>query len=484
MKKGEIYEGTVETVLFPNKGIVKIGEDKVIVKNVIPGQKIRFSIAKKKKGRAEGHLLETLAFSPDEKPEAGCSIYPQCGGCLYRTLPYEKQLEMKEQQVRSLLQDALVSSGYTEPFEWNRIRRSPSETAYRNKMEYSFGDAEKDGPLTLGLHRRGSIYDVLPAADCCIVHEDFNRIVSCVQKLAAGTGMPYFHKRTHEGYFRHLLVRRAVRTGEILVDLVTTSQRTAMICRSENEVLEDAGNTQKVHFDEAEFLNVFEQELRRLPLEGTLAGILHTVNDSVADVVQSDSTEILFGKDYFYEEVLGLRFRITPFSFFQTNSLGAEVLYGTAREMLGDVRSKKVYDLYSGTGTIAQILAPVAGNAIGVEIVEEAVEAARENAAANGLTNCEFLAGDVLKVLDDLTEHPDVIILDPPRDGVHPKALPKITAYGADKILYISCKPTSLARDLPWFLNNGYKLESGCCVDMFPATPHIETIVLLQKLNS
>ena len=181
----------------------------------------------------------------------------------------------------------------------------------------------------------------------------------------------------------------------------------------------------------------------------------------MADVVQSDSTEILFGKDYFYEEVLGLRFRITPFSFFQTNSLGAEVLYGTAREMLGDVRSKKVYDLYSGTGTIAQILAPVAGNAIGVEIVEEAVEAARENAAANGLTNCEFLAGDVLKVLDDLTEHPDVIIPDPPRDGVHPKALPKITAYRADKILYISCKPTSLARDLPWFRITGINSKAA-----------------------
>jgi len=260
-------------------------------------------------------------------------------------------------------------------------------------------------------------------------------------------------------------VRRAVQTGEILVDLVTTSQ--------------NAGS-----LPEDTFLENLTKELRELTLEGTLTGILHTVNDSVADTVQSDRTDVLFGKDYFYEELLGLRFRITPFSFFQTNSKGAEVLYGKAREMLGDVRSKKVYDLYSGTGTIAQMLAPVAGSAVGVEIVEEAVEAARENAAANGLTNCEFIAGDVLKVLDDLTDRPDVIILDPPRDGVHPKALPKITAYGAEKILYISCKPTSLVRDLPWFLQNGYVLEKGCCVDMFPATPHIETIVLLQKLNS
>ncbi len=451
----------METVLFPNKGIVHIGEEKVVVKNVIPGQRIRFTISKKKQGRAEGRLLETIVPSPDEMQEADCSLFPHCGGCLYRTLPYKKQLEIKEQQVHRLLSSALTAAGYTDTFLWEGIRPSPLENAYRNKMEYSFGDSEKEGPLMLGLHRRGSIYDVLSATDCRIVHEDFNRITACVQKMAAESGMPYFHKRTHEGYFRHLLVRRAVKTGEILVDLVTTSQNDSV--------------------SERVFLEKFTETLRQLSLEGTLAGILHTENDSVADIVQNDRTEILFGKDYFYEELLGLRFRITPFSFFQTNSLGAEVLYGTAREILGDVKNKKVYDLYSGTGTIAQMLAPVAGSAIGVEIVEEAVEAARKNAVANGLTNCEFLAGDVLKILDDLTEHPDVIILDPPRDGVHPKALPKITAYGAEKILYISCKPTSLARDLPWFVQNGYKIAKVCCVDMFPGTPHVETVCLLNN---
>ena len=460
----------METVLFPNKGIVFIDEEKVIVKNTVPGQKVRFSIAKKKKGRAEGRLLEVLTAAPDEMSQADCCLFPQCGGCLYRTLPYDKQLELKEQQVRRLLDDALLEAGHEEKYIWNTIRRSPLETAYRNKMEYSFGDAEKGGDLTLGLHRRGSIYDVLPATDCRIVHEDFNKIVSCVQNLAAKSRQPYYHKRMHEGYFRHLLVRRAVKTGEILVDLVTTS-------KYQYEVKGAAGSIPAV--DEQTFLNMFTETLRSLPLEGTMAGILHTVNDSVADTVQSDRTDVLYGKDYFYEELLGLRFRITPFSFFQTNSAGAEVLYETAREMLGDVKNKKVFDLYSGTGTIAQILAPVAGSAVGVEIVEEAVEAAKENAAFNGLSNCEFIAGDVLKVLDDLTERPDVIILDPPRDGIHPKALPKITAYGAEKILYISCKPTSLVRDLPWFLGNGYVLRKVQCVDMFPATPHVETVCLL-----
>ena len=229
------------------------------------------------------------------------------------------------------------------------------------------------------------------------------------------------------------------------------------------------------------------------------------VNDSVADVVRSDETRILYGRDYFYEELLGLRFRISAFSFFQTNSLGAEVLYSTAREFVGDLydgdsakgaekteegkageekRDRVVFDLYSGTGTIAQLMAPLAKKVVGVEIVEEAVDAARENAALNGLDNCEFIAGDVLKVLDELEEKPDLIILDPPRDGVHPKALGKILAYGVERIVYISCKPTSLARDLVRFLEEGYRAERVVCCDMFPWTGNVETVVLLTKLHT
>ena len=208
---------------------------------------------------------------------------------------------------------------------------------------------------------------------------------------------------------------------------------------------------------------------------------MHIINDSLADVVKSDETRILFGQDYFYETILGLRFKITPFSFFQTNSLGAEVLYNAAREYIGDTKDMTVFDLYSGTGTIAQILASVAKEVIGVEIVEEAVEAAKENAALNSLTNCDFIAGDVLKVLDELSEKPDFIVLDPPRDGIHPKALPKIIEYGVEKLVYISCKPTSLVRDLQVFLEKGYRVEKACCVDMFPQSVHVETVVLLSQ---
>lgn len=218
-----------------------------------------------------------------------------------------------------------------------------------------------------------------------------------------------------------------------------------------------------------------------LPLEGSFAGILHIRNDSLADVVQSDCTTVLWGQDYFYEELLGLRFKISPFSFFQTNSLGAEVLYELVREYVGDTRGKVVFDLYSGTGTIAQILAPVAKEVVGVEIVGEAVEAARENAAMNGLSNCRFITGDVLKVVGELDAKPDLIVLDPPRDGIHPKALEKIIGFGVERMVYISCKPTSLVRDLEVLRGNGYEVERMECVDMFPCTGNIETVCLLSN---
>ena len=209
--------------------------------------------------------------------------------------------------------------------------------------------------------------------------------------------------------------------------------------------------------------------------------IVLPVNDSLSDVVQSDETRIIYGQDYFYEKLLNLEFKITPFSFFQPNSRGAEVLYSTVRDYIGDINDMTVFDLFSGTGTIAQVLAPVAKQVIGVEIIEEAVEAAKENAAHNGLSNCKFIAGDVFKVLDEIEEKPDVIVLDPPRDGIHPKALPKILDYGVDKIVYISCKVTSLARDLEMIQARGYEVVKSVAVDQFCQTVHVETCVLLQR---
>ncbi len=453
MKKGQIFEGTIERVDFPNKGLVYISEEDryVTVKNGIPGQKVRFVINKFKKGNAEGRLLEVLEKSPLETRKPACSIFPACGGCMYQTMPYEEQMKMKEGQIRRLM-DGAVKGEYV----FEGVKASPQEFGYRNKMEFSFGDEYKDGPLSLGLHKKGSTYDVLTASDCKLVHEDMNRILVCVLEHFREEKASYYRKMQHTGYLRHLLLRRGDTTGEILVNLVTTSQ------------------------EEHDLMPLVEK-LSALPLEGEIVGILHILNDSLSDVVQSDETRILRGRDYFYEKLLGLEFKITPFSFFQPNSGGAEVLYETVREYIGDIQDTTVFDLFSGTGTISQVLAPAAKKVIGVEIVEEAVKAAKENAERNGLSNCKFIAGDVFQVLDQIEEKPDVIVLDPPRDGIHPKALPKILSYGVEKIVYISCKMTSLARDLEMMQMAGYRVERMTAVDQFCETVHVETVALLTQ---
>ena len=471
MKKGQIRTGVVRNVKFPNRAMVVLeplegaadGEEICEVKGALPGQKISVVITKVRKGKGEGRLKEILEKSPIETvgvENGGCPHFNICGGCSYISMPYEESLKIKENQVRELLEPMLSKQQSVCQIE--PIRQSPVYYGYRNKMEFTFGDEVKDGPLALGMHKKGSFYDIVTVDGCRLVDDDYSAILRETLYYFKEKKTPFYHRYTHEGYLRHLLVRRASRTGEILAALVTTTQ-------------------QEVD------LESWKERLLSLPLNGKFAGILHITNDSMSDAVKCDSSEILYGRDYFYEELLGLKFRISTFSFFQTNTCGAEVLYETAREYVGSLGKEEgkpdsiVYDLYSGTGTIAQLMAPVAKKVIGVEIVEEAVVAARENAKQNGLENCEFIAGDVLKVLDEIEEKPDFIILDPPRDGVHPKALSRIIGYGVEKLVYISCKPTSLARDLEIFIANGYEVQRCVPVDQFPWTTGIETVVLLSK---
>ena len=469
MKKGQIRTGVVRNVKFPNRAMVVLeplegaadGEEICEVKGALPGQKVSVVVTKVRKGKGEGRLKEILEKSPIETvgvENGGCPHFNICGGCSYISMPYEESLKIKENQVRELLEPVLSKQQSVCQIE--PIRQSPVYYGYRNKMEFTFGDEVKDGPLALGMHKKGSFYDIVTVDGCRLVDDDYSAILRETLYYFEEKKTPFYHRYTHEGYLRHLLVRRASRTGEILAALVTTTQ-------------------QEVD------LESWKERLLSLPLNGKFAGILHITNDSMSDAVKCDSSEILYGRDYFYEELLGLKFRISTFSFFQTNTCGAEVLYETAREYVGSLVKEAgkpdsiVYDLYSGTGTIAQLMAPVAKKVIGVEIVEEAVVAARENAKQNGLENCEFIAGDVLKVLDEIEEKPDFIILDPPRDGVHPKALSRIIGYGVEKLVYISCKPTSLARDLEIFIANGYEVQRCVPVDQFPWTTGIETVVLL-----
>ena len=503
MKKGDILEGIVTRVDYPGKGVVETSEGICIVKNVLPGQRVSLRVSKKRRGKAEGTLLEVIEKAPFERT-APCPHFGRCGGCIYLHLPFEKELELKKSQVERLLQGAVAEGAKLSgiPVEeidvsgwFEGILPSPQEYEYRNKMEYTFGDEYKDGPLALGMHKRGGFYDIVTVDGCRITDPDFSLILRTTLQYFSNTvfalsgqprpyspndedqgaeenakegSLPFYHRLRHTGYLRHLLVRKAAFTGEILVDLVTTTQYQP---------------------DLSGFVDALVSLQDNGLLKGRYAGILHTNNDSLADAVLDQGTEILYGTDYFTEELLGLKFNVTPFSFFQTNSHGAEVLYDTARKYLteGCMEGKDkgvVYDLYSGTGTIAQLMAPAARKVIGVEIVEEAVEAAKVNAARNGLTNCSFLAGDVLKVLDTIEEKPDTIILDPPRDGIHPKALPRILSYGVENILYISCKPSSLARDLPAFIAAGYRPVRGVCVDQFPWTSSVEVVVSMSRVGS
>ena len=449
MKKGDIFEGKVIRTEFPNKGIIDIEGQKVIVKNALEGQVVRFSINKKKRDKIEGRLFEVIEPSPIEQP-AACKHFGICGGCRYQNLSYEQQLDLKKRQVEELIEKSGLS------FAIENIYGSPITEGYRNKMEFTFGDEEKDGPLALGMHKKNSFYDIVTLDDCRIVDPDFNVLLQAILKYFKEKGGTYFHKIRHEGFLRHLVMRRSVKTGDILINLVTTTQS---------------------RLDESEFVNMILSQ----KIDGKVVGILHTLNDNLADVVQSDETKTLYGQDYFYEYLYNMRFKISPFSFFQTNTLGAEVLYDKVREYVGETKDKLVYDLYTGTGTIAQMLAPVASKVVGVEIVEEAVEAAKKNAVDNHLDNCEFIAGDVLKVVDNLTQKPDILVLDPPRDGIHPKALRKIINFNVDEMVYVSCKPTSLMRDLLVFREAGYEVKRCCLVDMFPGTVHVETVVLLSK---
>lgn len=515
MKKGDIIEGVISHYSFPNRGSFVFteknpatGEDirrtvSVKGKQVLPGARVEVRIKKKREGRAEGILQRIVSESPLETRMPLCHHFYECGGCAYQTVDYGDQLKLKEGQVLELLNPFLrqrEGEKETDP-AWEGILPSPDPFHYKNKMEFTFGDAEQYGPLTLGLHRQGSSYDILGIDSCAIVRPAWNEILKYTQRFFRQYHVPFYHKRQHRGILRNLVIRQSAADGGILVNLVTTTRENLEVPPEESGV-----NTAlaELHLDEwvQGMLDLFQSEAI-LSLEGynKLAGILYTENDHLADAIIPDKTVRLYGDDFLMEKVLGLEFRISPFSFFQTNTRGAEVLYAKVREYVlsamgfpsdgdtqemsgvqGGISGRKagmVLDLYSGTGTITQLMAPVAEKAVGIEIVPEAVESARVNDRINRLKNCEFICGDVLQKLDELTEKPEFIILDPPRDGVNPKALRKILDFGVENLVYISCKPTSLARDLEAFYAAGYGIVKGCCVDSFCQTCHVETCVLL-----
>lgn len=377
-----------------------------------------------------------------------------CGGCIYQGTSYEEQLKIKENEVLSLLEKKDIKCEEIMPIE-----PAPCQYRYRNKMEYTFGDQVKDGPMTLGMHQKRRFMSIVTVDECQLVHDDFNKILRATLDFCTERGYRHYHKKSHKGLMRNLIVRRGVHTNELLVNIVTSSEE---------------------GFDEAAFVEL----LKGLDLEFELVGILRTFNDNIADAVNCEELKILDGRDYYMEKIMGLEFKVSAFSFFQTNIEAVENLYSYAVNLIDDFSGKVAFDLFCGTGTITQTLAQKAKRAVGVELVEEAVEAAKVNAALNGLDNCEFIAGDVFEVLETVSEKPDVIVVDPPRMGISPNALDKIISYGVNQIVYVSCNPKTLVENLYYLGYYGYKVKVLKPFDNFPNTKHIECVCLLERKNT
>ena len=384
-----------------------------------------------------------------------CPAAEHCGGCIYQGVEYAEQYRQKDKAVRRLLDKHDIDESV-----YLGMEPAICTGGYRNKMEYTFGDLEKGGELELGMHYKGRWMSILTTDECQLVPGPFNTILRSALEFCRSKGYRPYHRKTHEGLLRNLVVRCGVRTGELLVNIVTASDGEA--------------NGVNAFFDEEGFRDIL------LGLETgnmKIVGIMRTFNDSLADAVIDESHKVLWGRDYYNEEILGLKFKVKAFAFFQTNIDAVERLYSDVLEVVPDVSGKTVYDLYCGTGTISQLMASKARDVYGIDIVEDSIEAARSNTELNGISNCHYICGDVKEKLDEIPEKPDVIVVDPPRVGIHDKAVAMLCRYGIDEIVYVSCNPKTLCINLDSFRANGYEIKSIKTYDNFPMTKHVETVL-------
>lgn len=446
-KKSKLTSGKIVSHSFPNRTKAVNEEGEIIsLKGGMVGQEVDILLTRTRKNNKKGRILQ-VAKRADYERESPCPHGEICGGCSYQTISYEEESQLKKTLLEELFAEELEGA----PLPYTK---SNQELRYRNKMEYTFGDEEKDGPLALGLHRKARFHELVNTDHCLLVPEDMNTIRKATREFFDKKGVSFYHRMRHEGVLRHFVIRKARGTGEILVNLVTTW----------------------TDMDLTEFVEM----LKNLELDGKIQSIYHTETNDLADAIKPEKVTLLWGEETIEEELLGLKFHIGPFSFFQPNPWTAEIIYEKARALAGQEKGI-VFDLYSGTGTIGQILAKEAEEVIGIEIVEEAVEQANRTAKENGVENATFLAGDVLKVVDELEKKPNLLVVDPPRDGIHPKAIGKLIAMESPRILYISCNPATLKRDLDIFKAHGYKMDHLEAVDQFPRTIHCEVVVKIVK---
>ena len=456
MREKPIKDVEIIDMSYPNISIGKIDEEKTVqFKGGVFGQKVRVKITKNRGNNKKGKFIEVLEDSKIENSREFCPHAGICGGCSYQKMAYETELLLKHDMIKKLLKNAHIEISDLS------IVRSPKIKGYRNKMEYTFGDSYKDGPLVLGLHRQNRFYEIVDTDGCNIVDSDFESIRKFVQEYFRQRNSSFYHKKTHTGLLRNLIIRKAMHTGEIMIILVTSSDKSFDPMRRD----------------------LFANGLLNAKTKGRIVSIYHVINDSVSDAIKIDSIELLFGKKYIEEKMNDLKFQISPFSFFQPNVYTAEKIYQKAIDLSSLDKNKNVLDLYSGTGTITQLFAKAANKAVGIEIVEEAVEKAFDNAKENQIENIDFIAGDVLEKIDLVKGKYDIVVIDPPREGIHPKAIKKIIDIAPEEFVYISCNPKTQVRDLEIFIENGYKIKNYQAFDQFPRSRHVETVALLSKLD-
>lgn len=450
LKKGQIVELEIESLVFGGRGIGEFEGRKVFVPDTVPGDKVEAKLTRIKPKFMEARL-ERVVRPSERRVEARCPHFDVCGGCKWQFLPYEEQLRVKEQQVR----DSLERIGGLDGTIVSEIIGNASPWFYRNKMEVSFGPGEDS--LKLGFYPPGFHYEVFDLEECYLQSEMMPELVARVREWAVDMGLEFYKKDTGEGFLRNFIIREGKRTGERMVILVTSMHE---FPEAESFV---------ALFDESEVSSIFWMQV---------------------DQERGRRTEIhehhLFGKRVLTEALElengeRLEFDIQPQAFFQTNTLQAEVLYSeviSLAELNGD---EVVFDLYCGTGTIGLFCAHKAREVVGVELNPSAVASAKVNAAKNGIENVRFELGSVDSVLESLEGSPDVVIVDPPRAGLGETVVEQVCGFGARRVVYVSCNPTSMARDLKQFGELGYVCKKVQPVDMFPQTHHVECVCLLER---
>ena len=450
MKRGDQIELEILEIDGKGDGRGKVGDREVVVRRAVLGDRIEARVTKKRRGRLEAEIERFTAMGMPRK-EPTCQHFGLCGGCRWQDISYEDQLALKERMVKN----AFIARGFADVLI-KPILPSASPFFYRNKMEFSFG-SDREGKIQLGLHVRGRFNRVFDVEDCHLQSSTSNRVVQTTRRLAEDLGLSIYNLRTHEGLLRFLVVRDAKASGQLMVNLVVSSYPDA---------------------------NVDELVQGIVEVMPEIDVLIITLHEGKAQVAKGQNEFVVRGIGCIEERCSGLKFDISPQSFFQTNSLQAENLYAVVGTFAGHYSTGKVLDLYCGTGAISLHLARSAETVLGIEVVEEAIVDARRNAEGNNIHNCEFITGtaeELLTALEEEGRHFDLVVVDPPRPGVHKKALAALGRLQPPRIIYVSCNPETLADDLAVLVDEGYRIDDVQPVDMFPQTPHCEVVCQLNK---